>query len=607
MLIQSRRGTADQWTSANPILAVAEMGFETDTRKFKYGDGLTAWVNLAYGISAANLSNATSVGIAVLTASTAAAARTALGVGTGTSVQSTDVLDSTSTGRSLLTAATAAAAQTALGATTIGKAILTAADAAGVRTAISAGTYSKPGTGIPLADFATSIQTSLGKADSALQVVASNLISDASTIGKSILTAADAAAVRSAIGAGTSNVTIGTTTGTALAGTYAPSSTSITDSTSVGRGLLTAATADAARAVIGAGTSSLALGTTASTALAGNYVPSSDAISDATPIGKALLTATNAESARSIIGAGSGTGTATINAVTIADSTAVGRSLLTAASAAAALAVIGGGTGTYSKPGTGIPSSDLTSAIQTSLGLANTALQTVSSASLSDATTVGKAVLVATDAAAARTAIGSGTYSKPSAGIPSTDLATAVQTSLGKADTAIQTVSSTTLSDATTVGRSLITATSAAAALTAIGAGNYTRPTNGIPLTDLSSTVQAILGLANTALQTVSSTTISDATAVGRNLLTASSTAAALTAIGAGSYSKPTTGIPSADLSTAVQTSLGLANTALQTVPAGFVQGSINGTSTTLTLWTGTAAQYAAIGTKSSTTVYIVT
>ena len=32
-----------------------------------------------------------------------------------------------------------------------------------------------------------------------------------------------------------------------------------------------------------------------------------------------------------------------------------------------------------------------------------------------------------------------GTYSKPSGGIPATDLATAVQTSLGKADTALQT------------------------------------------------------------------------------------------------------------------------------------------------------------------------
>jgi hypothetical protein len=567
MLIQPRRGTADQWTSANPILAVGEMGYETDTKKFKYGDGLTAWVTLPYGISAANLSNATATGLAVLTASNAAAARTALGVGTGTSVQAADILDSTATGRALLLAASTTAAQTALGATAIGRSVLTSADAAAARTAVGAGTYTKPGTGIPATDLASAVQTSLGKADTALQAVASNLISDASAIGRSILTAADAAAVRSAIGAGTSNVAIGTTAGTALSGTYVPTSTSISDSTTVGRGLLTAASADSARAVIGAGTSNLALGTTASTALAGNYAPTSTSITDATAVGRGLLTAVDAAAARTLIGAGTGTGTGTISSTSISDSTAVGRSLLTAASAAAALAAIGAGTGTYTKPGTGIPSTDLATAVQTSLGRANTALQTVNAASLTDSTTVGRAVIVAADAAAARTAIGAGTYSKPGTNIPAADLATAVQTSLGKADTAIQAVSSTTISDATTVGRSLITAANAAAALTAIGGGTYSKPGTGIPSTDFTSAVQTSLGLANTALQTVSSTTLSDATAIGRSLLTAASTSAALTAIGAGSYSRPGTGIPLTDLATSVQTSLGLANTALQTAP----------------------------------------
>ena len=39
---QFRRGTASQWTSANPVLAAGEMGIETDTDKFKIGDGSTA-------------------------------------------------------------------------------------------------------------------------------------------------------------------------------------------------------------------------------------------------------------------------------------------------------------------------------------------------------------------------------------------------------------------------------------------------------------------------------------------------------------------------------------------------------------------------------------
>lgn len=50
-------------------------------------------------------------------------------------------------------------------------------------------------------------------------------------------------------------------------------STGIADSTSVGRALVTAADAAAARSAIGAGTSSLALGTTGTTAKAGNYAP----------------------------------------------------------------------------------------------------------------------------------------------------------------------------------------------------------------------------------------------------------------------------------------------------------------------------------------------
>ena len=34
--IQFRRGTASEWTSANPTLSAGEVGFETDTNKFKY-------------------------------------------------------------------------------------------------------------------------------------------------------------------------------------------------------------------------------------------------------------------------------------------------------------------------------------------------------------------------------------------------------------------------------------------------------------------------------------------------------------------------------------------------------------------------------------------
>ena len=48
--IQIRRDTAANWTSANPILAQAEIGEELDTKKAKIGDGTTAWVSLDYWV-----------------------------------------------------------------------------------------------------------------------------------------------------------------------------------------------------------------------------------------------------------------------------------------------------------------------------------------------------------------------------------------------------------------------------------------------------------------------------------------------------------------------------------------------------------------------------
>jgi hypothetical protein len=46
--MQQRRGTASQWTTANPILAPGEIGFESDTGQFKIGDGTNYWADLSY-------------------------------------------------------------------------------------------------------------------------------------------------------------------------------------------------------------------------------------------------------------------------------------------------------------------------------------------------------------------------------------------------------------------------------------------------------------------------------------------------------------------------------------------------------------------------------
>lgn len=44
----AKRNTAENWTAANPTLSQGEFGVELDTLKFKIGDGVTAWNDLAY-------------------------------------------------------------------------------------------------------------------------------------------------------------------------------------------------------------------------------------------------------------------------------------------------------------------------------------------------------------------------------------------------------------------------------------------------------------------------------------------------------------------------------------------------------------------------------
>lgn len=65
--MQMRRGTAAQWTSANPILLAGEEGHETDTGKRKIGDGVTTWASLAYNVGAAQPLDSDLTAMAALT------------------------------------------------------------------------------------------------------------------------------------------------------------------------------------------------------------------------------------------------------------------------------------------------------------------------------------------------------------------------------------------------------------------------------------------------------------------------------------------------------------------------------------------------------------
>jgi hypothetical protein len=49
--IQIRNDTAENWNTANPVLAQGELGIENDTRLFKIGDGESLWSELDYSAS----------------------------------------------------------------------------------------------------------------------------------------------------------------------------------------------------------------------------------------------------------------------------------------------------------------------------------------------------------------------------------------------------------------------------------------------------------------------------------------------------------------------------------------------------------------------------
>lgn len=143
--IQIRRDTASNWVTANPVLALGELGLETDTGHLRVGDGATAWTTLSTAFKQMNVRTPTQLAAAPTSADLALGAGALFTSsdnilryinGAGTAFVAIDVVamqNATATAQAAATAAvsTASSAQTAASAAqTSASAAQTAATAA---------------------------------------------------------------------------------------------------------------------------------------------------------------------------------------------------------------------------------------------------------------------------------------------------------------------------------------------------------------------------------------------------------------------------------------------------------------------------------------------
>ena len=83
--IKQRRDIAANWTSNNPILALGETGWETDTGRVKLGDGSTTWTNLQYAVGGAGrgIGGAIAIGTECISSAYAGCCNNSIAIGAG--------------------------------------------------------------------------------------------------------------------------------------------------------------------------------------------------------------------------------------------------------------------------------------------------------------------------------------------------------------------------------------------------------------------------------------------------------------------------------------------------------------------------------------------